>query len=153
MTHASPMNACADASVTPDRQPRASAGTDHATHAAAKAASNWIDSAGFSAGALAQWESEGGPDTHRSTAMPHAESLGSIPLTDAELMHLRVRVIALENLVIALLAKAPACQIALTREIATYICPRPGFTAHPLTLRAADEMVGLVNRANRFSTP
>jgi len=139
--------------ATLGREPRPSAGTDDATHAVAKATPNRTESAGVNASALARWESEGGPATHRSAAMPHPESLASIPLTDAELMHLRVRVIALENLVIALLAKAPDCQIALAREMAAYICPRPGFTAHPLTLRAADEMVGLVNRANRFSDP
>ena len=150
---ASPTTACADPTATVGREPLPSTGTAAATHAAAKAALHRVDSVGVSASALARWDSEGGSDTDRSTAMPQPESPGSIPLTDTELMHLRVRVIALENLVIALLAKAPACQIALAREMATYIRPRPGFTAHPLTLRAADEMFGLVNRANRFAVP
>lgn len=105
------------------------------------------------ASALARWESEGGSNADRPTTAPHPVHAGSIPLTDAELMHLRVRVIALENLVIALLAEAPACQIALARDMASYICPRPGYTAHPVTLRAAEEMFGLVNRAGRFPLP
>lgn len=65
-------------------------------------------------------------------------------LTNAELVQLRIRVIALENLVIALLAGAPGQQLALAREMATYISPRTGFTPHPVTLRAADEMLSLI---------
>ena len=83
----------------------------------------------------------------------HGPSQGP-PLTDAELVQLQVRVIALENLLIALLADAPERQLALARAMATYISPRPGFTAHHLTLRAADEMRSLVDRAAPFrSTP
>ena len=75
------------------------------------------------------------------------------PLTNAELMQLRIRVIALENLVIALLAEAPCRQMTLARGMATYISPRAGFTPHPITLRAADEMLSLVNRADRYLRP
>ena len=71
-------------------------------------------------------------------------------LTDAELVQLRVRVIALENMVIALLANAPPEQQALVREMASYISPRPGYTAHSLTLHAAEQMRSLVDRADRF---
>lgn len=67
-----------------------------------------------------------------------------------ELEQLRVRVIALENLLIALLAQAPERQLVLARDMAAYISPRPGATAHPLTLRAADEMLSLVDRAGQF---
>jgi hypothetical protein len=67
-----------------------------------------------------------------------------------ESAQLRMRVIALENLVIALLVRAPESQLALVREMATHISPRPGFTAHRLTLRAAEEMRSLVGRASRF---
>lgn len=70
-----------------------------------------------------------------------------------ESMQLRIRVIALENLVIALLAQASDAQLALAREMATYISPRPGFTPHQLTLRAADEMRSLVDRAGHFRDP
>jgi hypothetical protein len=72
------------------------------------------------------------------------------PLTDAELVQLQVRVIALENLLIALLAHAPERQLALGREMANHISPRAGFTPHHLTLRAADEMRSLIDRAAPF---
>ena len=75
------------------------------------------------------------------------------PLTNAELVQLRIRVIALENLVIALLAEAPDQQLALARGMATYISPRTGCTPHPVTLRAADEMLSLVDRADRYPRP
>ncbi len=69
-----------------------------------------------------------------------------------ECAQLRIRIIALENLVIAMLAQAPERQLVLAREMATHISPRPGFTAHRLTLHAADEMRSLVVRARRFRT-
>ncbi len=72
------------------------------------------------------------------------------PLNNAELVQLRVRVIALENLVISLLAVAGDRQIALAREMATYVAPRPGFTHHPLTIHAASHMIDLVERAGPF---
>ncbi len=75
------------------------------------------------------------------------------PLTNAELVQLRIRVIALENLVIALLAEAPDRQLILARGMATYISPRAGFTQHPITLRAADEMLSLVGRSSRYLRP
>lgn len=75
------------------------------------------------------------------------------PLTNAELVQLRIRVIALENLIIALLAEAPDRQLVLARGMATYISPRAGFTQHPITLRAADEMLSLVDRADRYLRP
>jgi hypothetical protein len=70
--------------------------------------------------------------------------------TQTEIAQLRVRVVALENLVIALLAQAPERQLLLAREMAVHISPRPGFTRHRLTLHAADEMLSLVDRARRF---
>jgi hypothetical protein len=75
------------------------------------------------------------------------------PLTNAELVQLRIRVIALENLVVALLAEAPDQQLNLARGMATYISPRAGFTPHPITLRAAEEMLSLVDRARRYLRP
>jgi hypothetical protein len=71
-------------------------------------------------------------------------------LTNAELVQLRIRVIALENLVIALLAGAAERQLDLAREMATYISPRPGVTHHPLTIHAAAQMIDLVARAGHF---
>lgn len=72
------------------------------------------------------------------------------PLSDAELVQLRVRVIALENIVIALLAQSSERQLELSREMADHISPRPGFTTHPVTVHAAAEMNSLLRRANAF---
>ncbi|MBW8316476.1 MAG: hypothetical protein K0M73_16580 [Hydrogenophaga sp.] len=80
---------------------------------------------------------------------PHAPA-NSPALSNAELVQLRVRVIALENMVIALLANAPPEQQALVREMASYISPRPGYTPHTVTMHAADQMRSLVDRADRF---
>ena len=106
--------------------------------------------------ALSRWESEGGAGV--GSRCPGAASadvpLDARPLTNVELVQLRIRVIALENLVIALLAEAAEGHLALAREMAAYISPRPGFTPHPLTIRAAQEMLSLVDRSGRFrSTP
>ncbi len=75
------------------------------------------------------------------------------PLTNTEWVQLRIRVIALENVVIALLAEAPKRQLNLAPGMATDISPRAGFTAHPITLRAAEEMLSLVDRAGRYLSP
>ena len=102
--------------------------------------------------ALSRWDNEGGAIARRTEG---SLILGDVPsevpqLTNAELVQLRIRVIALENVLIALLAKAPDRQLDLVREMAAYISPRPGFTQHPLTVHAAAEMVHLVERALHF---
>jgi hypothetical protein len=102
--------------------------------------------------ALSRWDNEGGagPAGPQAGAVS-AEAQSEIPqLTNAELVQLRIRVIALENLVIAVLAEASERQLDLVREMATYISPRPGFTHHPLTIHAAAQMIDLVERANHF---
>ena len=82
---------------------------------------------------------------------PTSPASGDSPaLSNAELVQLRVRVVALENMVIALLANAPPEQQALAREMASYISPRPGYTPHTVTIHAADQMRSLVDRADRF---
>jgi len=99
--------------------------------------------------ALARWDTEGGansPPDEISAWMSRVP-----PLTNAELTQLQVRVIALENLAIALLAEASDPQRELVRDMAGYISPRPGFTRHPLTLHAAAQMRHLVERARYFS--
>ena len=73
-------------------------------------------------------------------------------MTDAERTHLHMRVIALENLVIALLAEGSDDQRAKARAMAVHISPRAGFTAHALTLEAAFEMNHLVDVAERFNS-
>jgi hypothetical protein len=102
--------------------------------------------------ALSRWDNEGGagPSGPQGGSVS-AEAQSGIPeLTNAELVQLRIRVIALENLVIALLAEASERQLGLAREMAAYIAPRPGFTHHPLTLHAAAQMIDLVERARHF---
>jgi len=72
------------------------------------------------------------------------------PLKNAELVLLHTCVIALENLVIALLAEAPDRQLTLARGMATDNSPRSGFTPQPdITLRATVEMLSLADRADR----
>ena len=92
--------------------------------------------------ALSRWDNDGGVEPRSPPQIP--------PLTDADLVQLRIRVVALENLVIALLAEASDRQLDLVREMATYVSPRPGFTQHPLTIHAAAHMRDLVERAGNF---
>ena len=102
--------------------------------------------------ALSRWENEGGAtlDGHQEGIRSGAAQFEVPSLTNTELVQLRIRVIALENLVISLLAQSPDRQLDLVREMAAYISPRPGFTPHPLTIRAAAEMINLVERAGHF---
>jgi hypothetical protein len=69
---------------------------------------------------------------------------------NAEMEHLHIRVIALENLLIALLAQYPDRARLMAREMATFISPRPGFTRHHRTLGAAGRMLHVVERAQHF---
>ena len=103
--------------------------------------------------ALSRWDNEGGAIPRHPDKGPVSDEVQQEipPLTNAELVQLRVRVIALENLVIALLAEASGRQRGLAREMAAYISPRPGFTRHPLTIQAATLMVDLVERAGHFT--
>ncbi len=102
--------------------------------------------------ALQRWDNEGGAGPGR---LPEKEGLdaalaGAPPLSNAELVQLQIRIIAVENLLIALLAQADDAQLDLIRDMAAYISPRPGFTPHPLTIEAAGEMISLVERSNHF---
>ena len=101
--------------------------------------------------ALARTQSKGGAPTHSGLveATPGAEGSDGPPLADAELVQLHIRVIALENLVIAMLAGGSDQQLELACEMARYISPRAGFTPHRLTIGAAGEMNSLVERAGR----
>jgi hypothetical protein len=102
--------------------------------------------------ALSRWDNEGGAGPGGPQGgSASAEAQSATPaLTNAELVQLRIRVIALENLVIALLADASERQLDRAREMAAYISPRPGFTHHPLTVHAAAQMIDLVERASHF---
>ena len=104
--------------------------------------------------ALSRWDSDGGA----GVLGPQEDLvLGTLPpsgpdLVDSELTQLRFRVIALENLVMALLAAGSQHQVELAREVTAYIAPRPGMTPHPLTLRAARQMDHLLQQAAHFRT-
>ena len=94
---------------------------------------------------LSRWEDEGGAEA-RPTSEPAIEP----ELTNTELVQLRIRVIALENLMISVLTHGSDRQLEIAREMASTILPRPGSTPHPLTISAADHMTDLVQRAVRF---
>ncbi len=113
---------------------------------------NALDPAQLRHRALSRWDNEGDATLggHQEVLKSGAGQSEVPPLTNAELVQLRIRVIALENLVISLLAQSPDRQLDLVREMAAYISPRPGFTPHHLTIRAAAEMIHLVERAGHF---
>ena len=102
--------------------------------------------------AISRWEDEGGaaPEHPVTQAVQGGEQWDVPDLSNADLVQLRVRVIALENLLIALLADASDRQLALIRDMAVTISPRPGCTQHPLTIHAASQMNHLVDRATHF---
>jgi hypothetical protein len=100
--------------------------------------------------ALERWDWEGGVvaaaigSARTEPVAPHC----TLDFAGTEMAQLRMRVVALENLVLALLVHGSVDQRAAADAMARYIRPRPGFTAHPLTLRAAARMVQLVQRAS-----
>lgn len=68
----------------------------------------------------------------------------------AELVQLRIRMIAAENLLLAILAESSEAVRQNVRRRASEIQPREGATDHPLTEHAAIEMNRLLGRAERF---
>lgn len=101
--------------------------------------------------ALSRWDGEGGAVPSDLLGPGAIEKKSHLPkMGEAEIQALHVRVIALENLVIALLSATPDRRLELAREMASYISPRPGFSRHPLTIHAASHMLDLVERAARF---
>lgn len=99
--------------------------------------------------AIGRWENEGGSITGTH---PHQQGTVVGAIGDAEAGNLRVRLIALENLVVALLAGAPESQSQLAREMAAYISPRPGTIPHRMTIEAARNMLALVDRASHYKS-
>ena len=104
------------------------------------------------AGALSRREDEGGalPCGPQEALAADCEKWDIPPLSDAEIIQLRIRVIALENMVLGLLSTASDHQLASIREIAEYISPRADAKPHPLTLHAATQIEHFVERARRF---
>jgi len=98
--------------------------------------------------ALSKWDNEGGA----LASKPQTTHVDLPDMTNAELVHLRIRIIALENLILTVLAEGSDRQLQIAREMAEYISPRPGFTQHPLTIQAADHINDLVDRAGHFRT-
>jgi len=109
------------------------------------------------AGALSRWEDEGGalPCGPQEALAADCEKWDIPPLSDAEIIQLRIRVIALENMVLGLLSKASADQLAAIEEIAEFISPRADAKPHPLTLHAATQMEhpGLLMRRENEAAP
>lgn len=100
---------------------------------------------------LSRWDNEGGAgeggrEHPASTELPPQTP----PLANAELVQLQIRVIALENLLMVVLADSSIRQLDLACERASAISPRPGFTPHRLTVQAAARMVNLVEEAGRL---
>jgi tellurite resistance-related uncharacterized protein len=101
--------------------------------------------------ALSRWDNEGGAGPQRfKNASLDVDPTKVPPLSNAELVQLQVRVIALENLMIMMLAEGTDRQLQLAREMAAYISPRSGFTHHPLTTQAGAHMLDLVDRAIHY---
>ena len=100
--------------------------------------------------ALQRWDTEGGAPARAAAAKADAGTAAVPPLGNAELVQMQTRVIALENVVIAMLVQASDAQLDLIRAMADYISPRPGFTPHPLTIGAAGEMISLIERSAHF---
>jgi hypothetical protein len=100
--------------------------------------------------ALSRWDNEGGAADPTVTPVADKKQIPTPEMSNADLVALHVRVIALENLLISLLATASDQQLELAREMAGYISPRPGFTHHPLTIHAAAHMIDLIERSSRF---
>ncbi len=102
--------------------------------------------------ALPRWDNEGGAGPCGSQMSPlwREDRVPMPEMAEAELGALHVRVIALENLVIALLASGSDQQLELARLMDPHISPRVGFTNHPLTTHAAAHITDLIERALRF---
>lgn len=95
--------------------------------------------------ALQRWDGEGGA-VASTPATP-----ATATFDDAELVQLRMRVVALEGIVLALLAHGSGPQRNAAARMAGHILPRMGATPHPLTIRAARRITQLVDRAHRLS--
>lgn len=101
--------------------------------------------------AFSRWDNEGGAGEGGRVHPASTEILPETPpLTNAELVQLQIRVIALENLLTVLMTEASNRQLDLAREMAAYISPRPGFTPHRLTIHAAARMINLVEGAGHL---
>lgn len=95
--------------------------------------------------AVTRWENEGGASGDPNPDSLPATIVGKVG--DAEAVNIRVRLIALENIVVALLASGSQDGPELVREMARYISPRSQAKPHRLTIEAARNMLAIVERA------
>ncbi len=105
--------------------------------------------------ALSRWNNQGGAGPGGRVPVDSLVPSAAAeipPLTNAELVQLQVRVIALERIAIALLGQSSEEQLRLIRDMAAYILPRAGRTRHHLTIGAATQMINLVEEAAQFRT-
>lgn len=98
--------------------------------------------------ALSRWENEGGADEPLALALRAAVPV----MTNTELVHLHIRVIALENILLAVLAEGSERQIQVAHDMADMISPRQGATSHPLTVQAAKHITDLIGRAKHYQS-
>jgi hypothetical protein len=100
--------------------------------------------------ALARWDNEGGALAHPvPVKSPHVDVVHH--LSDQDLVCLHSRVIALENVVIALLAGGSHDQRAVVHDMALFVRPPLDEVQDRLTMPAADLMDHLADRATRFA--
>lgn len=83
---------------------------------------------------------------------PYDDPVEAVNPEPAEMAQLRIRVIALENIVITLLAQSSHRERNEAHAMASYILPRPGYTHHRTTLHAANQMLHLIRRARHFQS-
>ncbi len=100
--------------------------------------------------ALARWDNEGGATAHELHAGSSARESkrDALRMTQGEMVQLRSRVIALENLLISVLAQGTERQLRIAHDSAVKVAPRPGSTQHRLTRHAANQMTRMVRRAS-----
>ena len=106
------------------------------------------ESALLFARAISRWENEGGAGGECVRAAEAETMATAVPLTNAELVQLQIRVIAIETLLTVLLAQTSDRQLCLARKMAAYISPRPGSTPHRLTVHAAARITSMTDRAD-----
>lgn len=100
--------------------------------------------------AVSRWENEGGAVVDVGASAPMPSEGSSAPSKGSELEHIKVRLVALENLVTFLLAQLPDPQIGVVREMADYVAANSGAAPYPLTTRAATKMRGLLEGAGHL---
>ena len=69
---------------------------------------------------------------------------------NTEHKHMGIRLIAMESLMISIIAKASDHQLEPAREMASFISQRPGFTHHPRTDGGAAQPILLLDQARHF---